>query len=46
MSDFFNNYFNINKMVEEKREYKQQIARVDAMPDDYKFVFKKIQNYL
>ena len=33
-------------MVEEKREYKQQIARVDAMPDDYKFVFKKIQNYM
>lgn len=46
MSDFFNNYFNIKKIIEEKREYKQQMARVDTMPEDYKFVFKKIQDHL
>ena len=46
MSDFFNDYFNIKKMIEEKREYKQQMARVEAMPEDYKFVFKKIQSYM
>ena len=46
MSDFFNDYFNIKKMIEEKREYKQQMAGVEAMPEDYKFVFKKIQSYM
>ncbi|MEG0360438.1 MAG: DUF1048 domain-containing protein [Longicatena sp.] len=46
MSDFFNDYFNFKRMFEEKREYKQQMARVDAMPEDYKFVFKKIQSHM
>lgn len=46
MSDFFNDYFNIKKMIEEKREYKQQMARVDALPKDYQFVFKEIQNHM
>ncbi len=45
MSDFFNEYFNIKKIIQEKREYKQQMARVDGLPKDYQFVFKKIQNY-
>jgi DNA-binding ferritin-like protein (Dps family) len=35
-------YFNIKKMIEEKREYKKQMARVEALPEDYRFVFKKI----
>ena len=26
---------------EEKKEYKAYLKRVDAMPDDYKFVFKE-----
>ncbi len=46
MSDFFNNYLNIKKMIESKREYKQQMARVDALPEDYKYVFKKIQEHM
>jgi DNA-binding ferritin-like protein (Dps family) len=46
MSDFFNNYFNIKKMIAEKREYKRQMARVDALPEDYQFVFKKIQSHM
>ena len=37
MSNFFNDYFNIKKMIEEKNEYKQQMARVEAMPENYKF---------
>ncbi len=45
MSDFFNDYFNIKKMIEGKREYKQQMARVENLPKDYQFVFKKIQNH-
>lgn len=46
MSNFFDNYLNIKKMVESKREYKEQMARVDAMPEDYQFVFKKIQGHM
>ncbi len=46
MSDFFNDYFNIKRMIEEKKEYKQQMARVDALPEDYQFVFKKIQSHM
>lgn len=46
MSDFFNDYFNFKRMIEEKKEYKQQLARIQAMPEDYKFVFKKIQSYM
>ena len=46
MPEFFNNYLNIKKMIRDKREYKQQMARVEALPDDYRYVFKKIQSYL
>lgn len=34
------------KMLGDKKEYKKMMARVDALPEDYKFVFKKIQNYM
>ena len=30
----------------EKREYRQFMKRVDALPKDYRFAFKKIQHYL
>ncbi len=46
MSEFFDNYLNIKKMFEEKREYKQQMARVEALPKDYQYVFKKIQEHM
>lgn len=46
MSDFFNDYFNIKRMIKEKRKYKQQMARVNALPEDYQFVFKKIQSHM
>jgi len=36
----------IKKMIEDKKEYKQQMARVEALPEDYRFVFKKIQGYM
>ncbi|MBU3138189.1 DUF1048 domain-containing protein [Clostridium gasigenes] len=32
--------------VEEKREYKQMMKRVDALPKEYKFAFGKIQHYM
>jgi DNA-binding ferritin-like protein (Dps family) len=46
MSDFFDKYFNIKKIMESKREYKQQMARVEALPEDYQFVFKEIQKHM
>ena len=33
-------------MRKEKREYKQQMARVNALPEDYQYVFKKIQGHM
>lgn len=46
MSEFFDNYFNIKKIIERKREYKQQMVRVKALPEDYQYVFKKIQGHM
>ena len=46
MSEFFDNYFNIKKIMRSKREYKQQMARVAALPEDYQYVFKKIQRHM
>ena len=33
-------------MIESKREYKQQMARVADLPEDYQYVFKKIQGHM
>lgn len=46
MSEFFDNYFNIKKIIKSKREYKRQMARVETLPNDYQYVFKKIQNHM
>lgn len=36
----------LKKMIGDKREYREQMTRAEALPEDYKFVFKKIQAYL
>ena len=46
MGEFFDNYLNIPKIVKEKREYKQQMERVKALPEDYAYVFRKIQKHM
>lgn len=46
MSDFFDNYLNISKIMCEKREYREQMARVEALPQEYKYLFKKIQSHM
>ena len=46
MAEFFDNYFNIKKIIKSKREYKEQMARVKALPEDYQYVFKKIQGHM
>jgi len=34
------------KMIGDKKEYKMMMARVEVLPEDFQFVFKKIQNYM
>ncbi|MGD6818278.1 DUF1048 domain-containing protein [Metabacillus sp. 113a] len=34
------------KMIGDKKEYKMMMERVEALPDDYQYVFKKIQGYM
>lgn len=34
------------KMIGDKKEYKMMMARVESLPEDYQFVYKKIQNYM
>ncbi len=46
MFEFFDNYFNIRKMLASKREYKRQMARVATLPEDYQYVFKKIVSHM
>lgn len=36
----------IKKIIEEKKEYREQMARVKALPEDYKIVFEKLQEYM
>ena len=36
----------IEKIAGNKKEYKRMMARVAALPEDYQFVFKKIQGYM
>ncbi|MCL1841913.1 MAG: DUF1048 domain-containing protein, partial [Propionibacteriaceae bacterium] len=39
-------YINPKKIAADKREYRQQMARVKALPSDYRYVFKKIQSQM
>ena len=36
----------IKKMIKDKKEYKEQLSRVEKLPEDYRFVFEKIQEYI
>lgn len=36
----------IQKMIGDKKEYKEQMARIEAMPEEYRFVFEKMQGYM
>lgn len=36
----------IKKIIGDKKEYRDQMARIDALPEDYRFVYQKIQNYM
>lgn len=36
----------IQKMLNDKKEYKEMMARVEALPGDYSEVYKEICNYM
>ncbi|MGO4544107.1 DUF1048 domain-containing protein [Paenibacillus sp. 2TAB23] len=36
----------IKKMIGDKKEYREQLARAEALPEDYRFVFEKIHGYM
>lgn len=36
----------IKKMIGDKKEYREQLARIEALPEDYRFVFEKIHGYM
>ena len=44
--EFFNEYFNFKHIAQEKRKYKQQEERVEALPEDYRYVYRQIQQYM
>lgn len=36
----------IKKMHGDKKEYREQMARVTALPEEYRFVYGKMQDYM
>lgn len=46
MKKFFNDYLNLPHIWKEKKEYRQHMARVKRLPDEYRYVFEKIQTYM
>lgn len=36
----------LNKIIGDKKEYRQMMARVKALPEDYRFVYDKMQKYM
>ena len=43
VKQFFDDYFNIKKMVASKREYQAEMKRVHALPKEYQLVFKNFR---
>lgn len=46
MKQFFDDYFNISKMIKSKQKYRKEMARVKSLPEDYQYVFKEIQSHM
>ena len=46
LGEFFNDYFNFKNIGREKRKFKHMQARAKALPEDYAYVFQKIQYYM
>lgn len=39
-------YINPAQIIKDKREYRAMVARVNALPEDYRFAYNKIQGYM
>lgn len=39
-------YFDIKKMVKDKKEYREMMNRVHALPEDYQYVYEKMTKYM
>jgi Uncharacterized protein conserved in bacteria len=46
LREFLNEYFNFRHIAREKRRYKQQEQRMEALPEDYRYVYRQIQQYM
>lgn len=46
MSDFFNKYLNIKKIIEDKKEFKLYRKRISELPEDYKNAMEGIEIYI
>lgn len=36
----------LNKIAADKKEYKQMLTRIEALPNDFQFVYERIQKYM
>lgn len=39
-------YINPAQIIRDKREYRATVARVNKLPEDYRYAYQKIQNYM
>lgn len=39
-------YINPAQIIRDKREYRALVARVNALPEDYRYAYRKIQDYM
>ncbi len=46
LRDFLNDYFNFRHIAREKRKFRQMQERVKALPEEYTYVYHKIQHYM
>ena len=46
MAAFFDYFYGLSRTLREKRAYRQMMARVNALPEDYRYVFKRIQRHM
>ena len=44
--DFLNDYFNFRQIAREKRKFRLMQKRVKALPEEYRYVYDKIQGYM
>ncbi|HIW15341.1 MAG TPA: DUF1048 domain-containing protein [Firmicutes bacterium] len=46
MKNFFHDYLDLPRIFREKQAYRQQMSRVKELPEEYRYMFTKIQTYM